>query len=557
MKVSELIQHPLAQRAAIALYIFCVVGVISAYIAISTRGVQRALYFQGDSVLQTGVPNVMRGVYVDAPSGQFIHPSEFRFTLARSTETSANGTLVGQGMSGPGGFAHVSLDIPADFSPGSYDLILEANHPSAGPFKARQAVEVVASSSVPRASQWPTKTSRADATAAANAKLATSTARSETKDGLVIDVLPADQEVVRGLKSTIFIRTRDARTLRPVSASVRFQSSKGFIEGKLPTEIKTDRIGLARLPITPITDQIWQLEAETPDGTKSENEVRLTTVVTQFSIQSKSPVVIPGSFIEGAVYSLFEKGAFFIDLYEQNHRLSAHVFGLQPGGSGLQLPAPAAQSLPADIYRLQVYGDFYNPANSWDSVYLARAQDSSLESLREAATRTLHFVATHTQKHDPYFSEILADNVLASATREELTIWLSAFLLAIPRQFEVSPTLFNTQYADRAALEAWQTAVKADLKLLVAFILIIGVITLLYFTLKGVQHASLRSQQLSDIDLDIELETEPESEKSLTSAAAEQRELRFGEVALVLQGGILLLSLVLFALGVWFLLGYM
>src|SRR5690606_35798776 len=136
----------------------------------------------------------------------------------------------------------------------------------------------------------------------------------------------------------------------------------------------------------------------------------------------------------------------------------------------------------ADIYRLQVYGDFYNPANAWDSVYVVRVDDSTAEALRGAALHTLRLIAENTAPTDAYYSAILADNILESASTTELNRWLPALLLAIPRQFEVSQTLFNTQHADRAELELWKASVKSDLKILVGFVLLIGIVALFYFT---------------------------------------------------------------------------
>ncbi len=541
MKLSEAVQHPLFQRAAIVLYVLCIIGVISAYIAISTVETRQALYFQGDSVLQAGETNVVRGAFVDARIGQFAHSSDFVFTLVQPDAGDADGTLVGQGKSGAGGFAHIGLDIPADQAPGMYDLVLKATSPELGAYEARQSVEVASARAIPQ--KWPVRTERADVQQLA--KKQSEKTQKPVEDGVLIDVLPGDHEVVRGLPNTVYLRTRDAKTNRPVSANLTVLSSKGYLDGKLPTALKTDRLGLVELSLTPITDQIWQMEAETVDGVKSEAEVRLTTVAAQFAVQVKQPVVVSGKAIDGAVYSLFETGAFFFDLYQQDRRVAASALGLQRGGSGffVEMPQAAAGVESADIYRLQVYGDFYNPANAWDSVYVVRVDDSSAEALRGAALHTLRLIAENTASTDAYYSEILADNILESASTSELNRWLPALLLAIPRQFEVSPTLFNTQHADRAELELWKASVKSDLKILVGFVLLIGIVALFYFTFMGIKQVRARSQRIYDLDVD--------------DASDGLETTRMSDWSVVFQGGLLLLSIVLFAIGVWLLMGYL
>lgn len=548
MKLSEAVQHPLVQRAAIVLYIVCIIGVISAYIGISSVETRQALYFQGDHVLQAGATSVVRGAFLDARIGQFAHPSDFRFWITPPGEPAASGKLVGRGKSGAGGFAHIALDIPADQAAGKYDLVLKASNPELGEYEARESVEIVSGVEIPQ--KWPSKTERADIQQLA--KKQTERTQKVAEEGVLIDVLPGDHEVVRGLPNKIYLRTRDARTHKPVSARLTVLSSKGYLEGTLPTELKTDRLGLVSLSLTPITDQVWQMEAETADGTKSETEVKLMTVAAQFAVQVKQPVVMQGKTIDGAVYSLFETGAFFFDLYQQERRVAASALGLQQGGSGFFVEMPPG----GDIYRLQVYGDFYHPANAWDSAYVVRVNDSSAEALRGAALQMLRFIATNTVSTDAYFSEILADNILETASTTELNRWLPAFLLAIPRQFDVSPTLFNTQHADRAELEVWKASVKSDLKILVGLVLLIGIVALFYFTFMGIQQVRARSRRSYESELDDALVDG--LEEGIESTGKHLLESsRMNDVSVAVQGGLLLLSIVLFAIGVWILMGYL
>ncbi len=559
MKPSEAVRHPLVQRAAIVLYVVCIIGVISAYIGISTVETRQSLYFQGEKVLQAGAINAVRGAFIDARIGQFAHPSDFQFILVSPEESAENGTLVGQGKSGPGGFAHIGLNIPANQPAGTYDLVLKANNTELGAYETRQSVEV--RSGLPASYKWPTKTERGDIQQLAKQQAEASRKQPDkndvgVKDGVLIDVLPGDHEVVRGLPNAIYLRTRDSKTSRPISTRLKFLSLKGYLDGELPAELKTDRLGLVRLSLTPITDQVWQMEAETTDGKKSETEVKLTTVAAQFVVQPKKPVFKDESYIEGKVYSLFETGAFFVDLYAQDRRVAATALGLHREVSGLVLDTPVEPSESAEIYRLQIYGDFYNQANAWDSAYVVRGNDSSTEGLREAAIRVLGFVAKNTRTTDAYYSEILADQILETASTAELNRWLPAFLLAIPRQFGVSPPLFNTQHADRAELEQWKASVKSDLKILVGLVLLIGIVALFYFTFMGIQQVRARSRRIYESDVD------DSGEGFLVNALEESSDVgldssRMDEISVAVQGGLLLLSIVLFAIGVWMLMGYL
>ncbi|MBA2663436.1 MAG: hypothetical protein H0U74_14205 [Bradymonadaceae bacterium] len=563
-KLGALLRNPNLHRAAIALYVVCVVGVVGAYMGVSTLDVRHSVYFQGASVLQSGQPNAMRGVFMNAQTGEFLGQSEIKLTLLEASEGTPERrtAALGSGHARSGGLVHLQIEAPPDWPAGKHELLVEAQNAASGEFVVRREVELAHGLSREQ-SAWPARTPRAEPQKKAAPRRRKAGADGEASapeepPAIRVDVLPGDNELVRGLMNTIYIRTTDAKTQRPLPARVRFKEVKGIVQDTLPGELRTDRLGLARLQFVPVTDQVWKLEveqiaargaapAEAP--IKVEADVRLSTVAAQFSLQLKEHVAVPGTQIEGVVYSLFESGGYFVDLYEQQRWLDAAAFGLSPGSSGLRVAVPR-QPGASGIYRVQVYQSFYNPANAWDVAYVAHARDTSTDALREAAAHVLGFIAEHTEGVDPYFVTVQGEQALIGATHAELSRWLEAFLLAIPRHFVQPPALINTQQQDRTSLELWKVEVKRGLKLLAILIFVIGMAVVLYFVLQGILRARAQSRLLREVDFELDGFDDADY-------AGREQAARLEQIAVALQGFIVLMSVALFGLGILMLLNYL
>ncbi|MFU8803963.1 MAG: hypothetical protein ACNA8W_09165 [Bradymonadaceae bacterium] len=555
-RLLPLLKHPSTAKVALGLYVFCVVALIGTYMGVSNRDVRRAAFFQTSEFLESGRSNAMRGAFLDAQTGQFLAVREVRVELFKGDDVvPGTGRLLGTGSVGAAGILHLNLEPPADLPEGEYSLGISAVYPDGERFAATGQV-VLGHAGEQAKPDWPTISLRDEPRKHPRA-VVTPEKESDDHPRVAVAVYPPDGELVRGLTNVVFLRTTDPKTGAPLPSRVRLEKTQGVFDGELPGVVTTNRLGLARIEWVPITDTNWTLKvsalgAEAPDeGQEVEEEeisVRWHTVPAQFSINLPEPIARPGQNLQARVESLFQSGGFFIDLYDDARWLDGAAFGLSEQGGGLQIGIPASMTPPA-FYRIQVYQNFYSPSRAWDTAYVARVDESSTQGLRDAAGRLVSFLADN--EDDAYYRYLMEGATLELMGTSEVGPALEAYLLAIPRRFEPPMILINTQQADRDALEAWKEKVKADLMVLTFLIFFAGMVAIVYFVFLGVMRQRREALLIQEVDL----ETDAMDDEA--SYLLHQRAIRIERIVVVLQAGIVLTTVLAFALGILMLLSYL
>ncbi len=542
------------QKAAIALYVVCLVALIVAFVSVSLMKVERAAYIQGPSALEKGRPNAMRGVLLDAPSGRFLTDTDVDLSLIAGAhrapmspeELAKSSTIaIATGRTAASGHVHMRARVPTDTKPGGYTLLLRAEGAQAKGFQTTRSVRVV-ERSVP-ADYWPERTERLPQ--GSDAKDAKTLEKSQGP--VRIDILPDDGRISRGVASEVYLRASDRHTGEPVSVRVDFDKAEGMGTGKLPASVHTDKLGLVRVPVEAMGDQTWTLSTHTatnaskgaadPSEPTSSVTVHLTTVPTQVSVQMNDVLAVAGEPLDGVVHSLFRSGGVMVDLYNADDWVDAAAYGIRPDQSGIRVRVPRLDKR-APLYRVQVYRSLYNPGGAWDIEYLVASDGRSLDDYQKAATTLSALLAKHTD--DAYFDWLARSDVFATAGRDELRRWIGAMLRAVPRHLDRPSALINSQKADRDRLDAWKAGVKSDLMLLTAVALLIGMAVVVYLVILGVRSYRKQNQLLRDVEFEMSMD-EADAE------ASSELDKTIGQANLVagLQIFIVMATLVFFMLG--------
>ncbi len=569
------------QRGAIVAYVACLVGLIVVFVFVSMMQVEHSAYIQAASTLEKDRPNVMRGMVLDAPRGTRLTgavvevelldgPYEGEATLERLSQLDP--TQIARGRTERSGYVHLVAEVASDRGTGEQALVLRAESSKIEEFRVGRTIEVV-ERSVAR-DYWPERTERLPED---DERRGVEIVR-ESEGPIRIDVLPADAQVSRGLRSRVYLRTTDRDTGAPVAAKLRFDEAEGMREGEFPEEIETDRLGLARVDFVPVTDQSWTLEAQAEDrpnkqdnqdnqdeqdqqGQSEPSSAKLTiqTTPAQVSLHMQDVLAVAGRSVDGAVDSLSGSGGLMVDLYNGDDWVDARAFGLSREGSGVRVDVPELDDSGL-LYRVQVYGSLYDPGGAWDIEYLVAADGRDLADYQQAAQALAEYIAEHNDNHagdDGYFGHLAEQNVFATATsRTELRGWIEAMLMAVPRHFDAPPILINSQKQARDELDAWKEDVKGDLIVLTALALLIGLAVVGYLVLMGIRSYREQNRLLRDVDFEMSLDEDEYGDYDQDSDELD-RSIAEGNVVVGLQIFIVVMTLVLFTLGILLLLSYL
>jgi hypothetical protein len=554
------------------LYVVCLVGLIVAFVSVSLLQVDHAAYIQASPTLEKGRPNAMRGVVLHAPTGQFVTRASIEVELAdgvyegeESLEKLALGRAerVADGETERSGHMHLMAEVPEGWEPGDYALVMQADGQAVENFRTGTPV-AIAERSVDEA-YWPERTDRLpkDDRSRKDAVV-------ESHGPVKIDLLPRDGRVSRGLKSELFLRTTDRETGEPISTQVDFSKVEGMRAEGLPDSVQTDQLGLARLEIVAMTDQTWFVHSSAAahlenhpdaksayDGLKNRSnrgKLHITTVPTQVSLKMNDVLAVAGEPADGVVSSLFQSGGLMVDLYNGDDWVQAAAFGIRPDQSGIQVRVPSLERQ-GRLYRVQVYKSFFDQGGAWDVEYLVAAEGRSLADYQQAAQALVAHIAEQTD--DPYFDKLAASNTFEMATSEaELRRWIAAMLEAVPRHFDAPSVLINSQKTARDKLDAWKESVKADLIILTAIALLIGLAVLGYLVLLGIRSYRDQNRMLRDVEFEMSLDGEP-GESSDEASLELDKSITEGNFVAGLQIFIVVATLVLFTLGILLLLSYL
>jgi hypothetical protein len=574
-RLLAIVSHRRTAPVALGLYVASVIAVVGAYMAVSNKDVRQSALFQTSELLESGRASALRGGFLDAQTGQFQPVRDVRFELLEPE--SGQRYVVGDGVVGRTGLIHTFVRPPEGLKAGSYRFRVSATYPDGVQFSADGPIVVSSTDAGHReALGWPRPSLREDPSEHPRPVVEPLAGQDGKKDQdretpdeearrFDLSIYPGDGELIRGLGNVVYLRTTDRETGRPLPARVRLDEVKGIVDGELPREVVTNRLGLARIEWTPITDGHWKVSvAERQRSAPSEDHgddgegwmVRWRTVPAQFSITLAEPVARPGERARGRVESLYQSGGFFVDLYDGWRWLDSAAYGLGSEGGGFEVDVPpvvpgidafdaARQPL---LYRVQVYQSLYVPSRAWDVAYMVRVEERSTAGYRDAAYGLMSFLADHLD--DPYYGAMRESGLLEMASSSELVEALDAWTRVIPRQFEAPREVVNTQQAARDALEQWKAEVKKDLMALTALIFLAGLVVLGYFVTLGVMRHRREAALIAAVDLEVDDDDEDAYLRGQRAASLER-------VLVVLQGGMALLTIVAFALGILMLLSYL
>jgi hypothetical protein len=549
---TDKLTRPGFRHAAITLYVVCLVGLIVAFVSVSLLQIEHAAYIQASPTFEKGRPNAMRGVVVDAPTGRFDTQASIEVELVdgvyegeESLErlASARRTVIADGSTEPSGHLHLAAEVPENWKAGDYALVMQGNGEAVENFRTGESVAITERSV--DEDYWPKRTNRLPKDDRSRKGLVV-----ESHGPVRIDLLPADGQVSRGLTTELFLRTSDRETGEPISTEVLFEKVEGLGTEDLPATIQTDALGLARIVHVAMTDQTWTVGAG-----ESSAKLRVTTVPTQVSLKMNDVLAVAGESSVGVVSSLFNSGGLMVDLYDGDDWLEAAAFGVRPDQSGIQVQVPSIQRH-GPLFRVQVYRSFYDQGGAWDVEYLVAANGHELADYQQAADA----LASHLAKHsdDPYFDALVASDVFATEINAaKLRIWIDAMLEAVPRHFDAPTVLINSQKTDRDKLEAWKESVKADLILLTAIALLIGLAVLGYLVIVGIRSYRDQNRMLRDVEFEMSLEGGSDKSTGEVATSDLDKTITEGNVVAGLQIFIVVATLVLFTLGILLLLSYL
>ncbi|MFW5967542.1 MAG: hypothetical protein ACOCV2_08500 [Persicimonas sp.] len=582
-RLLELVRKQRVRRVAIGTYVTVLIAILGAFFYVSMLEVEHAAYVQGAPTVERGRPNAMRALVLHAPSGRKYTDADLDVDLL-DTEFAGQETLdrhdeydavdLTEGEIEQSGYGHLSIEAPDDWEPGAYTLSMRADGEGIEDYLAAAPVMLEERSAAE--APWPEESERLPEEDQRSDRRA-----ADDRSGPIrIDLLPVDGEVPRGLESGVYIRTTEADTGAPVASRVTFTERDGRIEGELPDQVRTDQFGLARLKIAPVTDQQWTLEARSIDGALKEDfaeqegeddgkdeddeeaddenddgtstaDIDLTTVATQLSLQMHDVLAVGGESLEGGVESLSDSGGLFVELYNGDDWVDADAFGARADTSGVRVDVPELQE-ETPFYRAQVSQDMFGAGSAWDATYLVAADGTGLDDYREAARRVAEHVAEHTD--DKYYARIAESDLIEKAdSKTKLRRLTDAMLTRMPRHFEQPPILINSQSQAREALDEWKEDAKSDLMLMAAFALLIGLAVVGYAVVLGVQSYREQNRMLRDVDTELAIAGADADEPGGELDEA----ISHGNVVAGLQIFIVVMTLVMFSLGILLLLSYL
>lgn len=565
-RLREMLQSPLFRRGIIGLYVTALTVTIGVYIGVSMLEVQTAAFFRGDNTLEKGRTNGIRGVILNARTGQFRREIDVEFFLAESSDDKKRRKLGTLGTASPGrtGVVHSSLTVPSGVEPGTYRLGVRATGPEIERYTATTEVEVTPPSE--ETDRWLEAVSRLS-NEERKERFSGDPVR-ETSGALAIEILPLDAEIPRGLPGTIYLVTYDAETGEPVPATVTFEEVEGIGQwggqAEAPSKVRTDHLGLAEMSVEAAGGQKWTLSAEEmTDSEEAESRqgratIDLHTVASKMTLTLDRPYVGRDGEVTGHIHSLFRSGAIFVDLYRSDQWLTAAA---APVGRGRRaqftLPVPTIEGASPWLYRIQTARGVYGTGNAWDIERVVAPASSGKSGMRETLGRLVTLVADHRDEH-PYFQHLADAERIAKVTaaRTDLTEWTSAMLRALPRHYARPETLFNTQKGDRRALKAWIERFQADLMVPIVVALVGGLAFLLYIAIAGWRRKREHERHLRQIDDDLAAEA-AESGDAPGEEDAQVESGTGGDILAWLLAVVALAVLAMFGLGLVLLLSYL
>ncbi len=596
-------RRPVIYRSAIGLYVVLVLALAGISFAVGAIDVQGALYLRGELDLEKDRSHGLRGIFSYAPTGETLVPDEMHWELRSVDDDELR--FAPQFVDGPSheSWPNPTFFLPDEIPPGHYELHVETSHRRVSELTADQVVTVHEDRKPPESIselQWWFQSTARDDNASRRSPVVEPIFEDESEDNknetgegeasqsadVTISVVPGDGELVRGLPQSFHLRTYHPETGHPVPSTIYFDSVDGILEEELVESVRTDRLGIASVDIRAATSPTLEITVEPaprhvvypneaadasdgddsdddnesngdePSGEHSDEEpgelsskrfkLNLPTVPTQYALSPTSRVVTPGDEIEAVAHSVFGDGTFMADLYDYdgNRLLDSLSLTMSDGASGVRFAVPRT-SASSPLLRLQVYQSIYGTSHGWDSAYLVLLDDDSDAALRDAVVDLFRWIADHS--HSEYHRAIVEDGHLEELSNAQLRRLLEVGLDELPRTFELPSVVMNTREHDRQALDVWREEVQQDLRWMMGLTLFVGILVVMYFVVIGIRRNAREAAVLRELELET---SDPPPE--------EQRRAEWLERwTVILQGLIVFLTLLVFAIGILIMVSYL
>lgn len=546
------------RRVALVLYAACLASAIFAYFVISAMQVPYAAYLQAPDEFVRGQPNAARGMITNAKNGLVLGSLHQASLVLRRDGADIESYPVAPRA---GGIIEAQFTPSAALEPGAYDLVLRAKPGPTDPvFESHASITLLGS---PREFIWPTSSARLPAAEQKRAH----NGLIESEGPIRVDIIPSQPIIARGLPSEVFITTSERATGRPVRCSVNVDESKGLTGGDaLPRIIQTNKLGLARVTIAPMTDQHWELsttcqpeEALEPPPTSSAT-IQVGTTASQLSMRGTPRQTRPGDTLLGSVQTLHRDGGIYVDLYDGEHWVWSGSFAVRQNYAGWRLPVPTSASSPAALYRVQIFNDIYNQGFAWDVAYIAQSDAAPVELLDglliQHARRDFGEEELEAKRYFEYASDASRRRALKPSKRE-LDLLTSALLTAAPREFQAPNVLINSYDEDQRELDAWKSEVRARLLVIIGMALVVGLGVLGLVVLWGVQQARRRQQLYREVDMELAEQDLDDALDASVDLAAIARNEQLSRLSTIVQAVVVLGTLIIFAACIMLLMHYM
>ena len=554
-------QNPVVYRTAIGVYVLLVLGLAGASFAVSNHDVRGGIYVRGHAEMETGRTNGLRGVFHYAPTGETLHPGEMEWTLLPQHSDNSAVPLSFGDATALELWPDLPVQLPDSLAEGDYLLQARTSHDKIPEMITEVPVTVAPRPEAIASLQeraWPELSLRDDETHRRRPRVESLS----TSPSSALAITPPDGELVRGLSERVFFRVFDEETGSPLPATLSFEVLRGVQEGEMEPQAHTDDLGFAYINVTPATDlellvSVVTLEStlEEPDeldGPAQEESgpdqftVRISAVASQFGTRPHSRVVTPDDPIEATIFSILGDCTYMVDLYDDGDRLlETLTLAMRDGRGGARFQTPSTSEA-SPLLRIQAYQSLYGTTHGWDSAHLLLLEDDSRESLLEATRELFTWIAEHTDSshHRALVEEGYLDEEL---TERQLRRLIEAGLDELPRAFELPPILMNSRQGDREALEVWKTEVRSDLQILMGIVLLGGVMVVFYLVALGIRRYRREALLLAEVDLEFDGDDDPEALKAI----------QLERVTVALQGAIVLITILAFALGILLVVSYL
>lgn len=579
-------QKPIVYRTAIGLYVALVLALAGIIFSVNSLDVQSAAYIRADTQWEPDRNLGVRGVFHYAPTGEVLDPQTMQWRLlpAGADPDEHPGLQLDFGeASAEQQWPNPTVRLPDDIEPGDYDLYLTATFEDVAPLEAATRIEVREHSG-PAATfddlRWRRQQPR-DSDSGIRRPVERVDVQDIDVDGddVVFDerdyeqmfqahdeaqardvglaIAPSTGELKRGLPQTLYVRTFDVDTGHPVAATLTLERTRGMLSGELEETIRTDEFGIGTLELQPTTGLELLVEVDPDDGRSADFddadahwspaafEIELDAVATQYGLRPASYIVTGDDDIAATVDTTMPDGTFMTDLYDHdgNRLIDALSLRISDGQSGVRFEAPDPDET-SPLVRLQTYRSLYGTRNAWDSSVLLLTDDDSPQALRQSATELYEWIADETGSL--HHRHLVDSGALDDVSGAELQRIIEAGLHEVHPRYQAPPVLMNTRDADRQALDEWRDDIQHDLRWMMGITVAAGIIVVLYFVVVGIQRHRRDNELLQQLALD---DDPPE--------AHQRRSQQLENYAVILQGLIVLLTLIAFALGILIMVSYL